>query len=708
MLRSKTITSKVFPLLEGLPEKVTEGIKARGNDRAFLFEPPTAVTDTESKYYCLSCGRHGKTTEGEPVCPHCGNRNSRPFRKDGYRHNAQIYRYIHSVENGYLFIRDFECDVAEDYENGLAIEQREMSRLCIKDGEMLAFLSHSKYNGGQVETCWKKEDHFYYWSANVVHLICTDETKRDPILTKLEQSLTLPVQKLYEDLKLAVAGSESKTPNVMPEVHFSSENYPTEPIAPRWTARSIDMPAENTDRFVFRHSWCTNCGEYRRKLIDRDRYYSSVDSFCLMCGNSKHNPHDPYVLTDAECLSDGSVVLRVTCGEKINDFAAPTVIGEHPAVKTSYNTIFTNYIVISPNGEVSFFNEERENIEQLQVQPHPGRRFVKEFFYTEEAGEIIRTNAAIARTGFNCYFEKNSMASPKYFEYLKQLPCLEIFAKFGFNQLVDDILAKPITDLPAYFRKEFRESRFSKLTKPQIKSMKESIVTLKVLIAYMQVLNKDGEALYGDLYALATHAHERHVLDILRVGIPGMSVSRIAEYIRNVDDFQCCPPNESMQLWSDYLRMLRDSECDLTDRKLVFTNSLKREHDKMSRKITQIRNEKLSEDFTRRAADNEWLEYKGTKLSAIIPKELSEIYEEGRKLNHCVGGYAKRIVDGETVIAFLRENDHVERPYCTVEIRDHRIVQARGFSNREGRYIPGVSEFLKTWAKEKNLTVDVA
>ncbi len=128
----------------------------------------------------------------------------------------------------------------------------------------------------------------------------------------------------------------------------------------------------------------------------------------------------------------------------------------------------------------------------------------------------------------------------------------------------------------------------------------------------------------------------------------------------------------------------------------------------MSRKIIQIRNEKLSEDFANRATDNAWLEYKGTRLSAIIPRQLSEIYEEGRKLNHCVGSYAKRIVDGETVIAFLRVNDKVDQPYCTVEVRDHRIVQARGFSNREGRYIPGVTDFLKVWAKEKNLAVDVA
>ena len=63
MLRSKTITTKVFPLLEGLPEKVIEDIKVKENDKAFLFEPPSYITDTESKYYCLACGQHGKTND---------------------------------------------------------------------------------------------------------------------------------------------------------------------------------------------------------------------------------------------------------------------------------------------------------------------------------------------------------------------------------------------------------------------------------------------------------------------------------------------------------------------------------------------------------------------------------------------------------------------------------------------------------------------
>lgn len=708
MLRSKTITSKVFPLLEGLPEKVIEDIKFEENDKAFLFEPSTSVTETESKYYCLACGRHGKTNDSVPVCPHCGNHNSRPFRTEKRSMlEALIYRYVHPVEGGYLFIREFICNPVENEENGIIVEPQETTRVCIKDGELLTFVSERRYNGGVTESCWKKRDSIYSWGHNEVHLISTVVIRHDPVLSKVDQFLTQPMSKLFEELKLAVAGCESKESSKFPNASFPSEEYLTEVVEPLWIAKSYDTPAGEADHFVHRHSWCTNCGQYHMKVVDKERYYTSTESSCLKCGTNVYSRHRSHYLMDALELEGGGALLRINYGQRKKEFAGPNIIGVDPTVILKYETVFTNYILIASDGEVSFFNEEKQHIEQLQVPLFVGNS-VKEFFYTEEAKRIISTNPAVARTGFNCYFERKPSASPKYFEHLKQFPCLEIFAKFGFSKLVDDILGKNVTDLPAYFRKEFKESRFSKLTKPQIKSMRESVVTLKVLIAYMQVLNKDREALYGDLYDITLHAHERHVLDILRVGIPGMTVRKIAEYIQNVDDFQCCPPNESMQLWSDYLRMLRDSECDLTDSKLVFTNSLKREHDKMSRKITQIRNEKLSVDFANRAADNEWLEYKGTRLSAIIPRELSEIYEEGRKLNHCVGGYAKRIVDGETVIAFLRENNKVDRPYCTVEIRNHRIVQARGFSNREGRLIPGVSDFLKIWAKEKNLTVDVA
>ena len=78
----------------------------------------------------------------------------------------------------------------------------------------------------------------------------------------------------------------------------------------------------------------------------------------------------------------------------------------------------------------------------------------------------------------------------------------------------------------------------SNLSKPQLESLRSQFVTMKHLDAYLQCLNKDPTALFEDFVGLSTLAHERHILDILRVGVPGLTVKKIAEYITRVDDVQ--------------------------------------------------------------------------------------------------------------------------------------------------------------------------
>lgn len=246
------------------------------------------------------------------------------------------------------------------------------------------------------------------------------------------------------------------------------------------------------------------------------------------------------------------------------------------------------------------------------------------------------------------------------------------------------------------------------LNKAQIKSLQNNTVSLKHLIMYMQCLNKDPNVLFETFVQLISYGNQRLVLDILRQDIPGINVAKIQEYLLRVDESQCCPIGESMQLWCDYLRMIKELECDMTDSKLVYPNSLKREHDKAARKVEQINNQYLVEDFEKRAEENMWLEYKGKSLSVIVPKHLPELYEEGRMLNHCVGTYAKIVSKGQTTIAFIRKNSCPNVPFCTAEVHDKSIVQLRGFSNRDGRQLSGVETFINEWSKEKDLEIAVA
>ena len=64
----------------------------------------------------------------------------------------------------------------------------------------------------------------------------------------------------------------------------------------------------------------------------------------------------------------------------------------------------------------------------------------------------------------------------------------------------------------------------------------------------------------------------------------------------------------------------------------------------------------------------------------LYPKTTQEVKDEGAALNHCVAGYVKNIIGGSSHILFLRKDP--EKPQITMEVRNGKVVQARGRCNR--------------------------
>jgi hypothetical protein len=67
-----------------------------------------------------------------------------------------------------------------------------------------------------------------------------------------------------------------------------------------------------------------------------------------------------------------------------------------------------------------------------------------------------------------------------------------------------------------------------------------------------------------------------------------------------------------------------------------------------------------------------------------------------------VATYIDKVINGETQIVFLRLREKSDVSLVTVEIRDNRIVQAKGYKNRQ----PNAEEksWLGTFAKSKGIT----
>ena len=116
-------------------------------------------------------------------------------------------------------------------------------------------------------------------------------------------------------------------------------------------------------------------------------------------------------------------------------------------------------------------------------------------------------------------------------------------------------------------------------------------------------------------------------------------------------------------------------------------------------KRTAASTQKLAEQDAKRSD----LEVVDMELGLILrlPRTCAEIIEEGAALDHCVGGYADRHVDGKTTILFLRTIGHPETPYYTVEVGNSvNIVQCHGFQNeRHGKKSPIVIEFERRYAE---------
>ena len=89
-----------------------------------------------------------------------------------------------------------------------------------------------------------------------------------------------------------------------------------------------------------------------------------------------------------------------------------------------------------------------------------------------------------------------------------------------------------------------------------------------------------------------------------------------------------------------------------------------------------------------------------------VPAGKDEILEEGRKLQHCVSGYADRHIAGMVTILFMRKATQPDEPWLTIEMSGNRLVQIHGFKNEgiytcKGRFAPDprevYREFLDTW-----------
>ena len=132
---------------------------------------------------------------------------------------------------------------------------------------------------------------------------------------------------------------------------------------------------------------------------------------------------------------------------------------------------------------------------------------------------------------------------------------------------------------------------------------------------------------------------------------------------------------------------------------VLFPKDMQTAHDRVMKlsdsKKMKIYNKQIVEQY---AENTMRYGFKRDGLMIVAPKSAREITREGQSLHHCVGNYVERMATQECVILFLRKEDAPNKSFCTIEVSDGRIQQARANMNTDPP--PDAEKFLEKWRKQ--------
>ena len=336
-------------------------------------------------------------------------------------------------------------------------------------------------------------------------------------------------------------------------------------------------------------------------------------------------------------------------------------------------------------------------------------------FFSDAAAEFLKYSGA---KEYADKLGKENVSVSAFVEYIAvwlKHPFVERILKLGWDDLLRDIVNEALLGREIDFNEDGKGiNDVLMLNKPLAKYYadlyhEQTKFRLNELRKFLEIdPNVDPKDI---AWCYAEKLHVSNIVEI--IGILGISVHQVCEYLERVRISQCFAPYPASTEWRDYLKACQTIDADLSDKTVRYPSSLKREHDRAVAKQKIILDAKKDKEFQNICSEyEEKYKYEDDDYMIIAPSSMQDLFEEGRKLNHCVGSYADRIIAGRSCICFIRRKKDPTAPFFTMEIysEQERVSQIHGLSNcnvdhyRDG----GLAAFLKTWAKKKKLSLPAA
>lgn len=284
-----------------------------------------------------------------------------------------------------------------------------------------------------------------------------------------------------------------------------------------------------------------------------------------------------------------------------------------------------------------------------------------------------------------------------YLSYFAMYPQLEMLQKLGHCDVVRELINRGRKSFPYTNWKAKNITDFFKMSKQEYNAFKENGGTLRLLRAAHSIrygeerldFAKAKKCLdrFGDEYNIKRFAGE--------VKKAGISFDEAFKYVLK---------NEDYSEYTDYLQMADALGYDLKVHNVAFPKKLKEAHNNAAAaERVMLEEKRAAENRKKEIAAEKYLkkyekQYSFTDgtYSIIIPHTIKEIVDEGKAMEHCVGGYAGRHMEGTFAILFLRLTAEPNKSLYTIEMHDKALTQVQGYNNRTP-LTPEAKAFFDMW-----------
>lgn len=290
----------------------------------------------------------------------------------------------------------------------------------------------------------------------------------------------------------------------------------------------------------------------------------------------------------------------------------------------------------------------------------------------------------------------------KVFDFAAKYPCMEYLTKLGMSSAVSAKIAGQRTFGAINWRGKSID-KVLRLTKAEAKEWVKQPYKggLLSLYAYQLFTKKLGFGFsFEQAHQLCSLADKERFHEVLKLRTYAPIKEILLYLLKQLKRGPRHTPYVLLGDWRDYLAECGELGMDLSQESVMFPNDLHEAHQKTSAKVKFKRDQALNAKIVKRAKELD-KQYRFEHNGLLIRPAASnkELFDEGKSLNHCVGGYAQRYADGQTDILVVRKASDPDKPFYTMEVRERKVVQCRGLRNCD--MTPEVRAFVQAFVEEK-------